>query len=115
MHKHQQKKGASTLVSKVVVNGTSKRKNKGKDDHPNKKGPGTLVVDMQPSPKPSHGVGKMTMKGPIAQGAICRLVTQKDYVVEMVELIIKETDMDLYVEQVIKDLGASSLFDLSRV
>ena len=44
-----------------------------------------------------------------------RLVTHKDYVVEMVTSIIKETDLDLCGEHSSKDLGASSLFDLSRV
>jgi len=33
----------------------------------------------------------------------------------MVESIIKETDLDPYVEQMTKDLEASGLFDLSRV
>ena len=41
----------------------------------------------------------------------------KGYAVEMVELIIKDTDVDPCVEQVMEDLGASSLFDFdfSRV
>lgn len=33
----------------------------------------------------------------------------------MVELIIKEMDLDPYVEQTTKDLGALGLFDLSRI
>ena len=33
----------------------------------------------------------------------------------MVELIIKETNVDLYAKQETEDLGASSLFNLSRV
>lgn len=65
------------LASKVVVKGMSKQKNEGKDDHPNKKGPGNLFVDKQPKqllpPKPSHGTGKglMTVEGPVAQGVVC--------------------------------------------
>ena len=39
----------------------------------------------------------------------------KEYVVEMVESIIKETDLDPCAEQTTKDLGALGLFDLSRV
>lgn len=35
--------------------------------------------------------------------------------IEMVELIIKEMDLDPYVEQTTKDLGALGLFDLSRI
>ena len=33
----------------------------------------------------------------------------------MVELIIKETDLDPYAEQTTKELGALGLFDLSRI
>ena len=33
----------------------------------------------------------------------------------MIESIIKETDMDPCADQTMKDLGASSLFDLFRV
>ena len=43
--KQQQKEKSSASTSKVVAKGTLKRKNKGKDDHPQKKGVGTLVGD----------------------------------------------------------------------
>ena len=33
----------------------------------------------------------------------------------MVELIIKQTNVDPYAEQEMEDLGASGLFDLSKV
>ena len=98
--KQQQKEGASMLASKVVAKGTSMWKNEGKDDHPHKKGLGTPTGDKQPKqpslPKPSHGIGKglMTEKGLVAQGAIRRLLTHMEHVVEMVELIIKETYLD---------------------
>ena len=46
----------------------------------------------------------MTGKGPVAPDPICQLITHQGYAVEMVDSIIKETD-----------LGASGLFDLSRV
>ena len=39
----------------------------------------------------------------------------KEHAIEMVESIIKETDLDPCTEQTIKDLNASGLFDLSRV
>ena len=57
----------------------------------------------------------MTVKGPIAQGAVRRLLTHKEHAIEMVESIIKEMDLDHCVEQKTKDLGVSGLFDLSRV
>ena len=39
----------------------------------------------------------------------------KEHVLEMVESIIKETDLDPCAEQMTEDLGALGLFDLSRV
>ena len=44
-----------------------------------------------------------------------RLLTHEEHAVEMVESIIKETDLDSCVKQTMEDLEASSLFDLSRV
>lgn len=68
-------------------------------------------------PKPSHGVDKRLMmgEGPISLGAVHRLLTHKEYVVKMVDSIIKETDFDPCADQTTEDLGASGLFDLSRV
>ena len=57
----------------------------------------------------------MTWKGPVALGAIRKILTHKDYVVEMVDSIIKETDLDPCTDQTTEDLGASGLFNLSRV
>lgn len=57
----------------------------------------------------------MTVKGPVAQGAIHHLLTHKEHVVEMVESIIKEMNLDPCAKQTIEDLEASGLFDLSRV
>ena len=117
--KQKEKEGASTSAPKVITKGTSK--NERKDDRPHKKGSGTPVGDKQlkqpSSPKPSHGTGKglMTTTSPITQGTIHRLFTHKEHVVEMVELIIKETNLDPCAEQMTQDLGASGLFDLSRV
>ena len=54
-------------------------------------------------------------KDPVTQGDVCRLLTHKDHAVEMVDLIIKETDLDPCANQTTKDLRASSLFDLFRV
>ena len=57
----------------------------------------------------------MTETGPVTKGTSLHLLTHKGYTVEMVESIIKETDLDPCVEQDTEDLGASSLFDLSGV
>ena len=43
------------------------------------------------------------------------LLTHKEHVVEMIELIIKETNLDLCAEQLMKELVASGLFELARV
>ena len=39
----------------------------------------------------------------------------KEHAVEMVELIIKETDLDPCAKQITEDLEASGLFNLARV
>ena len=66
---------------------------------------------------PHHGAGKGLMmgKGLIVPGPVQRLVTHKDYAIEMVNLIIKETDLDPCGEHTSEDLGASGLYYLSRV
>ena len=118
--KKKEKDGASSSAPKDVTKGTSKRKSDGKDDRLLKKGPGIPASDKKPKqlspPKPSHedGKGLMTETGLVTQGIRC-LITHKGYAVEMVESIIKEMDVDLCVEQETEDLGASSLFDLSKV
>jgi len=103
---------------KGVTKGSSKRKSKGKDDRPLKKGSALPAGDKpkkSPPPKPSYGAGKglMTTTGLVTQGTVCRLLTHKEYAVKMVESIIK--DMDPCAEQMTKELGALGLFDLSRV
>jgi len=57
----------------------------------------------------------MTRKGPITEEDVHHLLTHKDHAVEMVKSIIKETDLDRCSNQTTEDLGASGLFDLSRV
>lgn len=51
----------------------------------------------------------------VPQGVIRHLLTHKEYTVEIVDSIIKETNLDLCVDQIVEDLGALGLFDLSRV
>ena len=115
VEKEKWKKGMSSSAPKVIGKGVPKRK----DDHPSKKVSVTRGKKQpkKPSPpKPSHGAGKglMTMSGPVTQGTHC-LLTHKGYTVEMVESIIKQTNMDPCAEQETKDLGALGLFDLFRV
>lgn len=57
----------------------------------------------------------MTGKDLVAPNPVHQMITQKDYAIEMVNLIIKEKNLDLFGEYSLEDLGASSLFDLSRV
>ena len=116
-HKQQGKGAGSTL--EVVPKVALKRKNDAKDDRLPKKGTSPFVgSQQQKSLLPvHHGVGKglMTGKGPIITGPIQRLVTHKDYAIEMDNSIIKETNLDLSGEQATEDLEASGLYDLSRV
>lgn len=57
----------------------------------------------------------MIMKNLVVPSSIKRLVTHKDYAVEMLNSIIKETNMDKCGKHTIKDLGAFGRFNLSRV
>jgi len=112
--------GASSSAPKAVGKGVHKTKPDGKDDHPPKK-PSVIVGDKslkKPTPlKTGHGVGKglMTSSGPVAQGPNCRLLTHKDYAIEMVGSIIRDKDVDPCVEEGTDELGASGLFDLTQV
>ena len=57
----------------------------------------------------------MMATSPVTQGTVRRLLTYKEHAVEMVESIIKETDLDPCVEQLTEDLGALGLFDLAKL
>lgn len=95
--KEKGKEGASSSAPKFVENGVLKREANGKDDHPFKKASVT-PEEKQPkkpsSPKLSHEIGKglMTASGTITQRTRC-LLTHKGYAIEMVESIIRETDV----------------------
>ena len=101
-------------VSKVL-----KRKTDGDDDHPSKKIVVTLG-DASPkgksSLKPSHGASKgvMTSSGPVLEGPCC-LLTHKGYVVREVGSFVKPTDLEPCDLVETEDLGASALFDITRV
>jgi len=97
----------------------TKRKTDESDNRPLKKAavtPGDEAVKEKSPPKPSHGAGKgvMTSIGPVSVGP-CRLLTHKDYAVGEVESLIKPTDIKPYDQVGTEDLGASALFDLTRV
>ena len=102
------------FVSKV-----SKRKLEGDDDCPSKR---TAVTPCDASPKrksslkPSHGAGKgvMTSSSPILEGPCC-LLTHKGYAVGEVGSFVKPTDLEPCDLVGTKDLGASALFDITRV
>ena len=114
------KEGASSSAPKAVKKGMPKRKADEKDNRPSKKVTVTPRDKLPKKPSPlklSHDIGKglMTMSGPISQGLDRRLLTHKDYAIEMVESIIKEKDVDPCAKEMTKELGASGLFDLARV
>lgn len=119
--KKKEKDGASSSPSKGVTKGVPKRKSDGKDDRLLKKGMSITIGDGKekkpPSlPKPTHGASKvlMTKTNPVGEGTH-HLRMHKGYAVEMVKLIIKEMGVEPCAEQETEDLGASGLFDLSRV
>ena len=57
----------------------------------------------------------MMTPGPATQDSERRLLTHNDYVIEMLESIIKDKDADPYVGQATGELGDLGLFDLARV
>ena len=56
----------------------------------------------------------MTLTGPVVEGPR-RLLTHKDYAVEEVQSLIKQTAVDSCAELGTEELGVSALFDLTRV
>ena len=113
------KEGASSSAPKAVSKGSTKSKADGKDDRPLKKA-AVIPRDAHPkkkSPlKSSRGAGKgmMISTGPVVEGPR-RLLTHKDYAIEEVGSPVKPTDVELCTELRTKELGASALFDLTRV
>ena len=108
----------NSLVPKSVSK-VSKRKPDGDDDRPSKRTaitPGDVSPKGKSPLKPSHGAGKgtMTSSGPIIEG-LCCLLTHKDYAVKEVGSFVKLTDIRPCVLVGTEDLGASALFDLTRV
>ena len=101
------------------VNKASKRKFDGDDARSSKK---TVVIpsDTSPmgksTPKSSHGAGKgaMTSSGPVPKGPSC-LLTHKAYAVGEVGSFVKLTDLKPCDLVGTEDLGASTIFDITRV
>ena len=98
----------------------AKRKGDGRDDRQGKKvapTPGDTSSRRPSPPRTAHGAGKglMTSSGPIVQGSVRRLLTHKDYAVEVTESILKDDEMDPLAEQGVDEIKASGLFDLTRV
>ena len=111
------KKGDSSAP--ITVSKASKRKADGDGARPSKK---TVTIPGDASPKgksalkPSHGTGKgvMTSSGPIPKGPSC-LLTHKAYAVREVGSFVKPTDLKPCDLVGMEDLGASALFDITRV
>ena len=108
-----------TSLAPKTISKFSKRKPDGKDDRLSKR---IAVTPSDASPKrksplkPSHGAGKgvMTSYSPIIEGPCC-LLTHKDYAVGEVGSFIKSTNIGPWDLLGTEDLGASALFDLTRV
>ena len=56
----------------------------------------------------------MTSLGPVNEGP-CRLLTHKDYAIKEVKSFVKPAEIEPYDQLGTEDLGASALFDLTRV
>ena len=102
-----------------TVNKASKRKADEDVTLPSKKTV-TILDDGSPKGKsafkPSHGAGKraMTSSGPVPEGPSC-LLTHKAYAVGKVGSFVKPTDLEPCDLVGTEDLGASTLFDITRV
>ena len=101
------------------INKASKRKAYEDDTRPYKK---TVVIPGDGSPKgkssvkPSCGAGKgaMTSSGPVHEGP-SYLLTHKAYAIGEVGSFVKPTDLDPCDLVGTEDLGASALFDITKV
>ena len=115
--KKAQEAGGEASSTPKASTKQAKRKPDRSNRRPTKKAAITLGAAKEKSPpKPSHGAGKgaMTSLGPVNEGP-CRLLTHKDYVVEEVKSFIKLADIEPCDQLGTEDLGATALFDLTRV
>ena len=114
--KAQEARGEASSTPKASTK-QAKRKPDGSDRRLAKKAVVTPGAAKEKSPpKPSHDAGKgaMTSLGPVNKGP-CRLLTHKDYAVREVKCFIKLADIEPCDQLGTEDLGASTLFYLTRV
>ena len=115
--KKAQKVGGEASSTPKAPTRQAKRKPDGSDRRLAKKATVTPGATKEKSPpKPSHDAGKgaMTSLGPVNEGP-CRLLAHKDYAVGEVKSFIKPADIEPCDQLGTEDLGASALFDLTRV
>ena len=118
-HKKEERLAKGTEEGNSLTPKSSKRKYDRDDARPSKK---TVVIPGDASPKgksslkPSHGADKgvMTSLGPVLEGPGC-LLTHKAYAVREVGSFVKPMDLEPYDLVGMEDLGASALFDITRV
>ena len=111
------KEGTSSTPK--IINKVSKRKPDRNDDRPSKRTavtPGDVSPKRKSPLKPSHGVGKrvMTSSSLVIEGPYC-LLTHKNYTVGEVGSFVKPMDIEPCDLVGMEDLGASALFDITRV
>ena len=102
-----------------TVSKAPKRKADGDGARPSKK---TVTIPGDASPKgklalkPSHGAGKgaMTSSGPVPEGPSC-LLTHRAYAIGEVGSSVKLMNLEPCDLVGTEDLGASALFDITRV
>ena len=107
------------LSAPKTVSKISKRKADSDGARPSKKTvtiPGDAPTKGKSALKPSHGAGKraMTSSGLVPKGPSC-LLTHKAYAVGEVGSFVKPTDLEPCDLVGMEDLGASALFDITRV
>ena len=118
-HKKEERLAKGTEEGNSLTPKSSKRKYDRDDARPSKK---TVVIPGDASPKgksslkPSHGAGKgvMNSSGPVLEGLSC-LLTHKAYAVGEVDSFVKSTDLEPCDLVGTEDLGASTLFDITKV
>ena len=118
-HKKEERLAKGTEEGNSLTPKSSKRKYDRDDARPSKK---TVVIPSDASPKgksslkPSHGANKgvMTSFGPVLEGPGC-LLTHKAYAVREVGSFVKPMDLEPYDLVGMEDLGASALFDITKV
>ena len=113
----EMEEGNSSVPKSVTK--VSKRKPDGDDDRSSKRTavtPGDASPKGKSSLKPGHGAGKgvMTSSNPVLESPCC-LLTHKGYAVGEVGSFVKPTDLEPCDLVGTKDLGASALFDITRV